>query len=547
MQPFPFNVPRKAWLLTGVVVAMLLLGAIRATAQGPKSTFAGPKAPAATSAGTAFTYQGQLKSNGLPVSDTCDFKFDVFDAAAGTGHIAGPLTQTGVQVTGGLFTTVLDFGGNVFTGDGRWLHTAVACPSGGSYVPLGPRQPLTPAPIALSLPGLSTDQSGTSPNVTIHGSDAALRIQSDGSATYPRTIYSADTSEWHTGAGGSTVNNGVNGKFYVYDAGANKFRLVIDTNGNVGMGTTNPGAPLELYGTDTTANIRNSNDAGGAFIGNTFNALELGLYNPSGSIWGVIQPGVRRSFFGFDEFGEVGSITNTFPGLHFRNLLDDGIGNAEISGGAHVGGNEIVNGLLTVYTEGTAGTSSLCMNFDDQIATCSSSLRYKSNVADLPLGLDTVMQLRPVTFDWKSNGEHDLGFVAEEVNALAPVLTTLNKDGQIEGVKYDRITAVLAKGMQEQQQQIADEKAQNETLQKKSGELETQVAAQQKDINSLGARLSALEQAGPNARSQSSDWASAPVFVAGAVAMLAIERARQSRFSDRVKSGLKAIQKSARR
>jgi hypothetical protein len=93
-------------------------------------------------------------------------------------------------------------------------------------------------------------------------------------------------------------------------------------------------------------------------------------------------------------------------------------------------------------------SAALCLNAISEIATCSSSLRYKNNIADLPMGLDTVMKLRPVTYDWKSNGEQDLGLVAEEVNAVAPVLTTRNKDGQIEGVKYDRLTAVLVKGIQ---------------------------------------------------------------------------------------------------
>jgi hypothetical protein len=85
-------------------------------------------------------------------------------------------------------------------------------------------------------------------------------------------------------------------------------------------------------------------------------------------------------------------------------------------------------------------------------------------VSDLPLGLDAVAKLRPVTFNWKDSGQADLGFVAEDVNKVTPLLTTLNQDGQIEGVKYDRITAVLVKGMQEQQQQIAELKATNSQL-----------------------------------------------------------------------------------
>jgi hypothetical protein len=112
-------------------------------------------------------------------------------------------------------------------------------------------------------------------------------------------------------------------------------------------------------------------------------------------------------------------------------------------------------GILTLYGLGTAGGSALCLNGSNQIAYCSSSLRYKDKVASLSLGLDTIASLRPVTFDWKGTGEHDLGFVAEEVDKVTPLLTTRNAAGEIEGVKYDRISAVLVNAMQEQQKQIA--------------------------------------------------------------------------------------------
>jgi hypothetical protein len=77
---------------------------------------------------------------------------------------------------------------------------------------------------------------------------------------------------------------------------------------------------------------------------------------------------------------------------------------------------------------------------------------------------------------------HDLGFVAEEVDQVTPLLTTRNADGQIEGVKYDRISAVLVNAINEQQDQIVDLKTQNAALDKKN--------------NALEARITALEQTG---------------------------------------------------
>src|ERR1043166_5834672 len=38
-----------------------------------------------------FTYQGQLKNNGQPVSANYDFQFTLYDAASGGAVIAGPV------------------------------------------------------------------------------------------------------------------------------------------------------------------------------------------------------------------------------------------------------------------------------------------------------------------------------------------------------------------------------------------------------------------------------------------------------------------------
>jgi hypothetical protein len=48
----------------------------------------------------------------------------------------------------------------------------------------------------------------------------------------------------------------------------------------------------------------------------------------------------------------------------------------------------------------------------------------------------------------------DLGFGAEDIAAIEPLLVTRNDKGEVEGVKYDRITAVLVNAVKEQQAQI---------------------------------------------------------------------------------------------
>jgi hypothetical protein len=137
-----------------ILVALAVLLAVTATAtltlaQGPKGT--GEITAPLASAGTAFTYQGQLKNDAGSVNATCDFQFGLWDALTVGVQVGVTQTKSAVSVTGGLFTTSIDFGIDSFTGGARWLDIQVACPAGSAYARLTPRQALTPAPYALGL------------------------------------------------------------------------------------------------------------------------------------------------------------------------------------------------------------------------------------------------------------------------------------------------------------------------------------------------------------------------------------------------------------
>ncbi len=82
-----------------------------------------------------------------------------------------------------------------------------------------------------------------------------------------------------------------------------------------------------------------------------------------------------------------------------------------------------------------------------------SSLRFKKNVQDINYGLDAVLNLRPVSFDYKDtyikNGPKQLGFIAEEVANVIPELVAYNDAGEIQGLDYPKFTSVLVRGLQE--------------------------------------------------------------------------------------------------
>lgn len=86
-----------------------------------------------------------------------------------------------------------------------------------------------------------------------------------------------------------------------------------------------------------------------------------------------------------------------------------------------------------------------------------SSIRYKENIEESSYGLDEVMQLRAVTFNYKSDptAPRSFGFIAEEVDAIGlKQLVSYNIIDQPESVHYELMVPLLAKAIQEQQAMI---------------------------------------------------------------------------------------------
>jgi hypothetical protein len=104
-----------------------------------------------------------------------------------------------------------------------------------------------------------------------------------------------------------------------------------------------------------------------------------------------------------------------------------------------------------------------------------SDKRYKQDVREISYGLSTLMQMRPVSYHWKSDkaGEKEkLGFIAQELETLVPEVVvhdqlSLEDIKSLEaagkpvpditdpyGVKYSELIPVLVKSIQEQQAMI---------------------------------------------------------------------------------------------
>ena len=140
--------------------------AVLAAALVVASALVSAHATSALAISTNFSYQGQLKKNGTPYNGSADFTFRLFTAQS-AGTLLGTATRNGVSVTGGLFTTQLDFGA-AFDGSARWLEIAAATPGDGPTT-LAPRQEIASVPYALRTTFAESGGTGGSPWVNDGG------------------------------------------------------------------------------------------------------------------------------------------------------------------------------------------------------------------------------------------------------------------------------------------------------------------------------------------------------------------------------------------
>jgi hypothetical protein len=92
--------------------------------------------------------------------------------------------------------------------------------------------------------------------------------------------------------------------------------------------------------------------------------------------------------------------------------------------------------------------------------TSTSDARLKKDVEEISNGLDVVLQMRPVSYNWINgrkniNPDHkEVGFIAQELEALFPniVRTMPEGEGQVENQKtvaYDRMVSVIVAAIKE--------------------------------------------------------------------------------------------------
>jgi uncharacterized coiled-coil protein SlyX len=131
----------------------------------------------------------------------------------------------------------------------------------------------------------------------------------------------------------------------------------------------------------------------------------------------------------------------------------------------------------------------VCVSASGQLGECNpSSERFKHDIAPMDKASEVILAFKPVTFRYNADLDPkeaaQFGLVAEDVEKVAPGLVRHDKDGKINGVRYEAVNVMLLneflkehRRIEEQASRIAE---QEKTIQTLTAGLKDQAAQIQK-------------------------------------------------------------------
>ncbi len=110
------------------------------------------------------------------------------------------------------------------------------------------------------------------------------------------------------------------------------------------------------------------------------------------------------------------------------------------------GGTTYVH-ILNPFTQSTYSYDAVFVCYGDEcvITRLSSSMRFKTDVKPLTEYINTskIYELEPVMFRDKVSNEIGIGFIAEEVAKVLPILVTFDEEGRPDAVKYKLLPVLM--------------------------------------------------------------------------------------------------------
>jgi hypothetical protein len=142
---------------------------------------------------------------------------------------------------------------------------------------------------------------------------------------------------------------------------------------------------------------------------------------------------------------------------------------------------------------GTSGTNGCVKAFDGSVigGTCSSDERLKTNIEPFAPLISKLMQLRPVSYNWKADenpeyhfgSERTSGLVAQEVEKVFPEMVATDEHGY-KAVNYSRLPLMLLEAVKELK----------EESDRREADLMKTVKQQQAEIQELLAVVKAIQK-----------------------------------------------------
>ncbi|RMG59870.1 MAG: tail fiber domain-containing protein, partial [Bacteroidetes bacterium] len=251
----------------------------------------------------------------------------------------------------------------------------------------------------------------------------------------------AGGGDWFIGASNGTWAAGGDKFLISPNNGSGNSEFVIESTGQIGMGTTAPSDRLQV---DADA----GEDALRVRVGGI---TRLRVHDNGGVSVGA---NAASPTAGLRVTGESRFDSDIYPGID--NALD--------------------LGLPTKRWDNVWATNGVIQTSDR---------RLKTDISPSPYGLTAVMALQAVTFRWRDQpqGPTKVGLIAQEVQAVVPEVVQDPGPEAYLGVNYAELAPVLIQAIQEQQAQIEAQSA--------------QIQAQQAEIDQLKAILSQNQTPNP--------------------------------------------------